>query len=654
MVMRNAGLYPMVFADEYTYSISTRLQPISLSSIPNYLYLATFRTTHFCSDDYLFCVRILNALFFIGATPFIYLTSRRVATPLASAVVTVLAVVSPLNSYTAYFMPEAFYFFGFWVFAWSLLSLDMKSSNLRWAIAGALFGLCALIKPHALFFTPAILAYLALYSYRTVNSPISTFASKTSVLLGAGLFIKFFLSYLIAGNLGLTFFGSYYGSLANSTPSGYEHYIYLLINSWQVIRGHLLGIIYIYSLPLAIALFTGWKIFFNRQSFQNGYKYTLLTLLILANLIIVVGLFTTSIAGSQPFENNERLHMRYYNFMLPMLWIIAAASVAGLKESGGAWCRSIIALLLGTILIYGIFTNLSPYAPVFVDSPELAGLVENKTIFRWYGFLSLALLIVWVYKQEIGAKIYLFVLTPVAILISSTIISKILLTHLVPDPYDRAGQFTKKHLSKEELQDIVVVGPAPEGLLRTLFHLDNPNAIFALNTEKIPHSKKWVLVIGNVFPSINTNEQIKMDGFSLSKIGPPLFRLNFSTQGQLEGVKRVKGLSPAETWGAWSNGNEVIMEFSSPLPKKFNLRLMAHAYGTNVGEQFWVQVGSEKKLFTLTSADQEISIPIDNLTNSKLINIHIPFPVSPKQLGFSDKDNRTLGIGLSSMSIENF
>lgn len=653
MVVRNNGLYPIVFADEYTYSMSTRLHAISLSSIPNYLYLATFRTTNFCSDDYLSCVRILNALFFIGATPFIYLTARRLATPLASAVVTVLAVVSPLNSYTAYFMPEAFYFFGFWVFVWSLLSLGMESSNLRWAIAGALFGLCTLIKPHALFFAPAILAYIAFYSYRTASSPISTFVSKTAALFGAGFFIKFSLSYLIAGNLGLTFFGSYYGSLANSTSSGYERYIYLLINSWQVIRGHLLGIVYIYSLPLAITLFTSWKIFCNRQSFQNSYKDALLTLLILANLIIVVGLFTTSIAGSQPFENNERLHMRYYNFMLPMLWIVAAASVASLKESGGTWCRSIIALLLGAILIYGIFTKLSPYAPVFVDSPELAGLVQNKTIFRWYGFLSLALLIVWVYKQEMGAKIYLFVLAPVAMLVSSIIISKTLLTHLVPDPYDRAGQFTKQHLSKEELQDIVVVGPAPEGLLRTLFHLDNPNVIFILNTEKIPHSKKWVLVIGNVLPPIGTSEQIKMDGFSLSKIGPPLYRLNFSTQNQLEGVKSIKGLSPAETWGAWSNGNEVVMEFSSPLPEKFNLRFMAHAFGTNVGEQFWVQVGSEKKFFTLTSADQEISIPIDNPTNSKLIYIHIPSPVSPKQLGFSE-DKRTLGIGLSSMSIENF
>jgi len=42
LVLRNIGLYPTVFADEYIYSKLSRLQPLSESTIPNYLYLKLY------------------------------------------------------------------------------------------------------------------------------------------------------------------------------------------------------------------------------------------------------------------------------------------------------------------------------------------------------------------------------------------------------------------------------------------------------------------------------------------------------------------------------------------------------------------------------------------------------------------------------------
>src|SRR4051812_13314635 len=75
--VRNIGLYPLIFADEYTYNQLSRLLPLSSSPIPIYLYAATYRLTSMCSDGFLACVRVTNLLFLLGALPFIYAVARR-------------------------------------------------------------------------------------------------------------------------------------------------------------------------------------------------------------------------------------------------------------------------------------------------------------------------------------------------------------------------------------------------------------------------------------------------------------------------------------------------------------------------------------------------------------------------------------------------
>lgn len=140
-LFRNCGLYPVVFADEYYYSKFSRLLPLRYSPLPDYLYLLIYRLTNICGDGFLNCARILNALFFIAAMPFIYLTTRRVSTKRIASLVALLAVLGPINSYTAYYMPEALYFFAFWLLTWFILRLDNTSDLRSWCFAGILLGL---------------------------------------------------------------------------------------------------------------------------------------------------------------------------------------------------------------------------------------------------------------------------------------------------------------------------------------------------------------------------------------------------------------------------------------------------------------------------------------------------------------------------------
>src|SRR5688572_5396819 len=109
LLFRNSGIYPVVFADEWSYSTFSRLISFDQVPIPSYLYFLTFRTSSLCGDDFLGCARILNSVFFVASAPFIYLTAKRVSSPSAATVVAIASVAGAANIYTAFFMPEAMY-----------------------------------------------------------------------------------------------------------------------------------------------------------------------------------------------------------------------------------------------------------------------------------------------------------------------------------------------------------------------------------------------------------------------------------------------------------------------------------------------------------------------------------------------------------------
>ena len=71
------------------------------------------------------CARVLNALFFVATAAPLNLCGCQEAWRASlwpSKLVALLSLVSPINTYTAYFMPESMYFFVFWILTWFALS----------------------------------------------------------------------------------------------------------------------------------------------------------------------------------------------------------------------------------------------------------------------------------------------------------------------------------------------------------------------------------------------------------------------------------------------------------------------------------------------------------------------------------------------------
>ena len=526
LLFRNCGLN-LVVSDEYIYSKASRLLPFSYSDFPNYLYFLIYRTTNFCGAGFLDCVRVLNSLFFVAAAPFIYMTARRVCTRNIALSVALLALLGPINSYTAYFMPESLYFLSFWLLTWFILRIEDSSGVKAWCFAGVLLGLVALVKPHALFLFLAIAAYI----FYVVKNPhagwVALALRNTGVLLALTLLVKFSIGYLLAGSQGVTLFGTSYTSVVTSTASNIRHYLDLLALSATTLQGHVLALCLMFGLPIAIAVNTSFKSAFSRGKVKPEQKIYFYTLSILVSLVFVVSFFTASVVGYSKGDTITRLHMRYYDFVLPLLFIVVASQLSVEATISSLKSRAIIALPIGSAILYAIYTNMAPYIFWFVDSPELSGFILRPKAFYILGGVSFFALASWVYKTKVGVRIFCYLFLPLAVVYSSINVNQELRQHLVPDVFDRAGIFTKQYLSNDELPKLLVVGSELGGLSKSLFYIDHPESSLEViakgaryDLSKRPVGKEWILLIdGRKSPSDRLPEdtifQLPMNGFTL-------------------------------------------------------------------------------------------------------------------------------------------
>lgn len=655
LLLKNSGLYPRIFGDEYTYSLYSRLIPFSDSKIPGYLYLAIYRFTSHCGVDFLSCARIFNALFFVGAAPFIYLVARKIANPLPAAWVTGLTLLGPINLYTAHYMPEALYFFGFWLLVWVVLRARLEAMG-DWLLVGLVFGCTALIKPHSLLFAPAMLVYIGYLSITAPQHGLRLALRNLAAFAVTAALAKFLISYLLAGSAGLTLFGTSYGEIVDSTTTPGRSHIDLLLRALSSVQGHLLAMCLMLGLPMAITVGVVVKALLNKVPAGDHRNIALFTTLVLGNLIAVVALFSASVSGSGPFERVSRLHMRYYDFAFALLLILVLAQAHFPVQIPRKW-RALLALIVGLPALYALYTHMLPYTPYYTDSPELRGFTEKKGAFHILGVLSVLCIALWVYSVQAAGRVFLYAFMPLAVVITSVNATLTQRQALLPDAADRAGEFTRQYLSAEERGRLLIVNADLGAAFRSMFYMDHPRTWVrgiepgaAFDMQSMPPDKDWVLVVG-ANPIIGKHSvKLPMSGFTLARVGGPI-ALNFSAGSWAGIISSTQGLSTAESWGTWSAADEVTLEFMRPLPARFKLDLIAHAFGPNVGKSFVLQVGEQRIPFEVGAIDEHKVFEIDNPSGSHTLTIEVPEARSPKQLGIAE-DTRLLGIGLNRLSIE--
>ena len=664
LILRNTGAYPVVFADEWLYSKFARLVPLSASQLPSWLYLKVFGLSSACGEGYLQCARILNAVLFVASAPFIYLIARPLTGRAAAGAIAVLALLSPVSSYTAYFMPEASYYCGFWVLSYALLRSGAVRPQWRATLGygllgGVLLGVLSTVKVHALFLLPALCLFI-LYARRSAGREqwLAPGLAAAALAASATLAVKLALGYLLAGPVGLSLFGAFYGGHVNNSGHGLGR---LLAPFAHNLLGHAMALLLLFGFPLLLMAGAAASATLRNALGRRGRALLLYTVLMLGCALGMTAVYTASIADAGPHEI-LRLHLRYYDFTFPLL-MIAGVALAGHGACLSLRLRAALAAPLALLLALAAVKLQPAFLTSAIDSAELFSLTAKGPLPLYLmTALTLALIALWVLQPRRAAAPYLLVLLPLAALAGEAVNATLLHRLQQPSDYDRAGRFVRSFLDAEARARLSIAGADLGGLARAQFHADSaqattielqPDAPFDLT--QTPARQRWLLVVGphrlpaELPPLVATREYALVP---LSQGSRSLFQIALSQPlagGALDGVS---GLADAEPWGSWSNAELVVLRFAQPLPAHLTVLLNGRAFGPNAGLPFTLQAGSggASTRFRLPSNPQEVFLRLDTDGRQRELRITVPRPTTPQEVG-AGNDQRRLGIGLISLEI---
>ncbi|GAB3460262.1 hypothetical protein GCM10027321_19510 [Massilia terrae] len=655
LLARNLGLNPVLFADEWYYSKMSRLQPLADSVLPSWLYLWIFRATNACGDGFLDCVRIGNVGFWIGAAPFLYAITRRVAGRVWSCVVLALSLMAPLNLYTAMFMPESTYYFGFCVLSWLALNRSAWNRAAHGLALGIVLGLMSLVKVHALFLVPALLLYLCWLAYVQGGAHWLRDALLSCVLaVGATFGVKFGLAWVFAGKAGLTLFGTFYGGTA-----GQDHSLAALLGPALVnARGHLEVLALLFGLPLAIILSTLPSRAAREAAGAAVTRLQLYSLLMLGAALGMTVMYTASIAHFGPLEM-IRLHVRYYSFVFPLLLAVAAAAAGQAQRGGPRALRGTVALLVAAIVVVGYF-NLPQYSLSMVDGPEIAGLPPDQLAGQILAAAGLVLLALWGFGPSLAAPLFLLAAMP-WFLFNGYQSNRDYLAQLIPSwSADRGGRAAHRIVPPAERKLLTVAAIDDQEIMRTQFHVDDKDSTSVqvqkdqpVQPYQIPPRGKWFLVIGHhPLPPGHTPVEATADYalYKLSAQRKVLARVLLAEPLGKGAIASAEGLSYIEHWGRWSYGKQVVLHLAEPLPPHAFLILKGMSYGDNATQPFTLHVGALTTQFIMGPSMQEIGLWLDTDGQQRTLVIDVPHPVAPSAPGVPG-DHRLLGIALAEIEI---
>jgi len=674
LAWRNFGVHPVVFADEWYYSKMVRLQPLAEAIVPSYLYLWLFGASSSCGAGFLDCVRAGNIAFYLAGAPFLYLTARRFTGVRWAAAIALLSTLAPLNIYTLFFMPEATYYFGFCVLSWVLLALPGRTLWQVAALAGAVLGTMSLVKVHALFLLPSLCLYL-LYAGWHGGDPSSRrwLARGLGAALLAGVLtvaIKFALGYLLAGDAGLSLLGPFYSASSGGGADPAARLAATLVST----RGHLMALALLLGLPLALLLHGLCSDALRRRGAPVN------PLLVYAFLMLGAGAGMTVVyAGTiAHVGHNEalRLHMRYYSFTFPLLWMVTAAAIAGARSAHPEqrhpeqrdaavrrpWLRWSIAAPVTLLLVIGGF-QLPGYVMNMVDGPDIAALQPGHTAGYVVLALQLAVLLAWAARRWNAPRLFMLVVLPVTLVLGQGASVMFTNYYRIDKAGDRAGLLARQMVPANERGQMTIVCVDPQQLMRAQFHIDHPDTRpmymeghFPIEEYQLPLDQKWILVIGEhaLPPSVKIVH--RGPDFALGRLPAPapiVARVSLQTLDPAV-VTAVDGMSGPEGWGRWSDSERVTLHFARPLPRHVGMMLRGRAFDVNATLPFRLEVGTGatmvSKEFRLGGAPQSIGLQFETDGNARSVTIAVPRPISPAELG-SGTDQRRLGLSLEEVII---
>ena len=661
-IIRNLAVnYPLVFGDEGIFLIRAKYagRPYMLVGdelaawVPNSLYLWLNHSVFFLGTNYAMGARLINVLFFVLSLIVLYGIASLFVSSGKSALLALAVGVGPMSVYTAVVMPETMFLCAFLCLGFVFVRHIHDQPIYAGFLSGVVLGAASLIKPHGLMLIPIVLMALVILK---VSVPEwcrwTTCLVAAGTVLGSTLATIGFLNYLILGRFGFSLGPAYTMAVSKSTAAS------SIASLLYVAGGHIALVLSLYALPVVVvvmAFFRGsvaTRTLAERVRFKALLIFTVLTGCV---LLITTSKFTVAAVGLSPFEQLNRVHVRYYFFVLPLLLVLFLAVYERLDWTK-AWVKNIFlggCIAMSVFAAYCILVLDRRYNMYFPDFPDGFWFNMIPNIGRRLVLVcTCGTLVAYAWRRR----------SPVVFLCAFGFVSLVgnyYMSLYVIQPAtvtDRAAPVFEKIIGRDRLDAGTVFDTEPgDGeAFRLLFDLPAAYDLKMITnqdpitTDMFPEGQEWALV--------TSSRQVKFpyaDSFIFGRYhlylrgAKPLGRQAelVSSAPFLTGAcagGQLIGFQEPESWGVWSAEEPAKIALPAEVRGSFSLLFAGNILGNQKPQMLRVQIGDSIKTVTLGAESNTFKLDYDLPSPAQTIVFRGITPKSPLQLGLSN-DFRVFG-----------
>lgn len=526
---RVESINPAILGDEYLYSMNSRKTEfwgtLPAGDFSNYLFNFVYSSSNICGDNFYSCAKGMNILFLLGFCVVLYWIGIKFLPRWLSGSLAISASLSPLSVYTSLFLPESMYFFFMAIVFALVLQALLTYQWQSWMAAGVAIGLASISKPHAWLSAVAILITAIIVGMSKSDiGPRRTIISVV-VWLSSGVITRTILGFLLAGPQSLGLFGQYISPdtlrpLQEAAPDGegqaaaaqglvgageLQGALGLFWGQLQINGFAIVSLIGLSLVGIAVGVIRESQL---REGSIVGLA-SLLSLIWLGTILIEIVLFTGWVTGGGD-DHTLRVLMRYYDFLLPILPLIAAGvfyrRVAESLQVYWRWGIALIVAAISSAAFSGFFGNLQIQ---IADAPWLAGLVVNSFV---YESTSIALVV----SLLVFAAFPRFILAP---FLALSIFVSVGTGFQIQDQYrnfraidtaeDIAGRYLNENFDSSDFEVSVVIAPSRFEATNVTFWADSPNLRYEIVTQG--QAQLWTAPAGVHIVVVLDNLQIQGD-----------------------------------------------------------------------------------------------------------------------------------------------
>jgi phosphoglycerol transferase len=653
--------HPLVLGDEYYYSILSRYfgktselfaHDPYIPHYPDELYLWIFSSVHLWGTGSYAAAKVLNSVLLGAAVVPIYLTALLFVERNAALFISLISVLGPINSFTAYFMPESCYFLMFWIFLFFFISNIPRRMIRAGAYGGMLLACLLLIKPHALVLLGSveltiggmILLPGGFGLGRRENGLLSLVALNASFIITLAV-----LHVGLFGHRELNVLG-FYTEFAAKVRRPMD----FVISAARILCAHIVYTSIIFGLPIVVTLLGAFGLMPSKKPGESCARmrvFSLFAILSLALLLVMTAKATVNFAAGLGASELRRVHGRYYDFIFPM-FLIAFYGAGDPPLRSGPRKMMRLALLICLLFVVAGYFLISPGSLVYLaDYPEVGWLYDPFPGVGLIFWIAAALVIIYYLAYGLREKAAYSRFLVVSLLAGSSLAAVALYKSSVVLPADRAGALVQSFFEGDERDLGLVAGSNLWTIFRCLFQIEGDPSVLLLpygssiDRDQIKGAR-WLLSLDNYNVRAPSATIVSGAGFKIVQIDP---RDLIFAKGK-GGERCLEGFYEAESWGAWSRGSTIRIDLDSPIEGNLVLRLTGVAFGPNIGRSLNLEVGNIRKTFQFQRIATTVEIRIHLAQPANHLVISGLQPTSPASMG-EGKDERRIAVGLVSLTI---